>query len=306
MSIGLLGLLLARADTAGLLATFRAMDLSRFSLAALLLALGLVLSCARWRVLLVAAGIRVPFRRLLAYYFEGTFFSLFLPTVIGGDVVRGYRLWRGAVGGSASYASIVVERFTGLVGLTLIAAAALAAGWGPRGGDPIVTTLVVGLMAGTLMAVTLVLDGRLLTLLLRGLERLGLTRLQEAFRRFADALLRYRLHPGALLWAIGISVLFQAQLVVIYFVLARALALPVSLADLCLYVPLLGVASMVPLSLAGLGVRDGMGVYLFAQIGLPAAAALGLTLSWFLVMIAGSLPGALVFLLLRRPMSDDR
>jgi uncharacterized protein (TIRG00374 family) len=88
-----------------------------------LYALGVALRAVRWRALLVALDLRIPLRRLVYLYFAGYFFSAFLPTGFGGDVVRVLELSQEAQT-AAVLGTVVLDRLTGL--LVLFAMALLA------------------------------------------------------------------------------------------------------------------------------------------------------------------------------------
>src|SRR5205085_4499379 len=79
------------------------------------------LSAWRWYVLLKPQGIDVPFSRIVAYYFLGMYFNFFLPSAIGGDVVKVYYLNKETKQLSASASSVFFDRDMGMGGLVLIA-----------------------------------------------------------------------------------------------------------------------------------------------------------------------------------------
>ena len=125
MSLALLGLLLNSTDLHALWALIRSLRLPIFLASLLLHLITQVLSTLRWRCLLRAEKINLSIWRLILLYFEGMFFNLMLPTLIGGDVVRGYQVFRLTRRHEASLASILVERLSGYVALVLIACVAL-------------------------------------------------------------------------------------------------------------------------------------------------------------------------------------
>ena len=86
-------------------------------------------SSIKWHMLLQARGLRSKFGNLFAYYYIGKFFNLFLPTSVGGDVVRIYKLGKEIGDGEAATASVFVERFTGMITLTVFSLFAFVVGY---------------------------------------------------------------------------------------------------------------------------------------------------------------------------------
>jgi uncharacterized protein (TIRG00374 family) len=294
VSGALLAWLLSQTDLGALGQMFRRMD-ATLALAAIGTYVGAQLvSVARWKVLLAAEGIAVPFRRLFGVMLEGMFFNLFLPSMVGGDVVRGYRIYALAQGRQASLASIAVERLSGFAALMLIALAALASGHEALA-DGKVKALVAGtaiaffIIVGTIFAVPARPEGRG-----AGAGRLG--RLLAVLGRFHQALLAYRGHTGALALALLLSFGLQTLGIITLFLLAWAMALPVSFGAFFLIVPVATVVAMVPISISGLGVREGAMVYLLGSLGIASAGAIGLSFAWFGIFLITSAPGGVIFL----------
>jgi uncharacterized protein (TIRG00374 family) len=295
ISLGLLVLLLRWSDRGELIATFTSLQIPLFLLS-LAIYLGLQVICSyRWQQLLRAEKIHEGFPRLLRLYFEGTFFNLFLPTSVGGDLVRGYRLSR-SYAPSVAYASIFVDRLIGFSVLLGVAAMALALEPTARQDPALVLLILLGL-GGFILGVGIALNGRIAASLFLLLSRMHLHRLHGILERFYQAVLQYRKHHQALLKATVLTLPVQGGLILIYYLLARAVGLQIPLEFFILFEPLVVLASMLPISVAGLGVREGMAVYLLGKIGVAPAAALNVSLSFFLLMALGSLPGGAAYLL---------
>ncbi len=272
-------------------------DLPLLFLCVPLYVLGQSLSTWRWQILLAAEGIRVSFWRLLVLYAEGMFFNLCLPTAVGGDVVRGYRIWNLTGAGEGALASILVERLSGFVAMIGIAAAATTAALATEGQpDPLIALFVAAVAAALAVAILLVSSPAAL----RSAERLAGRRagaaLFQAVRRFCEAVQRYRGHGRAVWAALGISVAFQTLLIFLVYVVAVALHLPVRFRQFLIFIPITNVISMLPISVGGLGVREGSLMYLFGKVGVDPAATLTLSLLWFAVTAVTSLPGGVIFL----------
>ncbi len=287
----LLGVLFWRVDRAAFLRSLRSLPPSLLLGSAGLYLLGYVISVIRWQRLLRAEGIQLSLWRLGLVYFEAAFFNLFLPTVIGGDIVRGYRIYKMTRGHDAAIASILVDRLSGFAALMLLAVTALTLAYGMLN-DPQVAVAILTITA-CFAGVMLVILNRWLTTRASGiLGVIGLGRFRAKLQGLVDALQRYRGHHRALAQAFVLSALLQALIIVTYYWIGVGLKLGVPLVYFFLFVPLITALAMLPVSVAGLGVREGGVVYFFGKLGVDAATALGMSLVWFsLTLFVSSLGG---------------
>lgn len=291
----LLAVLFWRADRATFLRTLQALPLKVFLGCLGLYALGYLISTIRWQRLLLAEGIRLPFWRLTLVYFEGAFFNLFLPTLVGGDIVRGYAIYKITRGHDASIASILVDRLSGFAAMIALALGALALAYG-RIRDPQVAVMILAVAAAFGLTIAVLLHDRVKERASGLLRLVGLARFQAKLQGLVDALHRYRGHHWALWQAVLLSTVLQALIIVTYYLIGAGLNLGVPIAYFFLYVPLITVVAMLPISVAGLGVREGGAVYFFAKVGVDAATALTMSLAWFSLTLVVSSLGGLAFL----------
>lgn len=291
-----LAVLFWRIDRSAFLRSIQALPVALFLGCVALYALCYVISTIRWQCLLKAEGIQLPFRRLLLIYFEGAFCNLFLPTLIGGDVVRGYFIYKATRGHDASIASILVDRLSGFATLMFIAVASLALTYGKLN-DPQVTLLILGVAAFFVCLMLVLLNDRLKVLVSGLLRAARLARFQAKLQGMVDALQRYRGHSRAIGQALFLSALLQVLIIVTYYFVGRGLNVSVPFMYFLVLVPLITVVAMVPISIVGLGVREAGVIYFFAKVGVDASTALGMSLVWFsLTLILNGL-GGVAFLL---------
>ncbi|MBI4537274.1 MAG: flippase-like domain-containing protein [candidate division NC10 bacterium] len=295
VSAGLLGLLFWRVDRAAFLNTIRAMPLHVFLGCFLLYLLGYLLSTVRWQRLLAAENIRIPLWRLTLLYFEGAFFNLFLPTLIGGDIVRGYAIYRLTGGHNASLASILIDRLSGFAALMLIALLSLSVAVTRIPHAP-VALMILGVAAAFGLLMAILLNDRMKDWAGSLFRLVGLARFQARLQGLVEAIHRYRSHRRALAQALLLSAVLQALIIVAYYFVGRGLKVGVPLAYFFVFVPLITVVAMLPVSVAGLGVREGGAVYFFALVGVDAATSLSMALVWFALTVLTSSLGALAIL----------
>ena len=284
-------------------ARLRGAHLGWVALGAIVYAGGQWLSAWRWWLLLRPVELQVPYLRMVAFYFTGMFFNFFLPTIVGGDAVKAILLSRETGAPARSTMSVFMERNVGLLALLAIAtAAALVAPTVEVRGFSLLH-LALLLFAGFIAANVVLADRRAYHLIdyLVALTPLGRIRSRAASLYEAVVPYRARRWRGVVAAAIGQSFLFQAIVILVVFLNAKALALDVPVAALAVFVPLISLAGMLPISVNGLGIRDVLYVLLLGRIGVPADVAFALAFLYFVVTLAASLPGGVVYALRRGP-----
>lgn len=256
--------------------------------AGLLLVFSYVLSTLRWMQVMRSLGLRSRFETLLSHSLAGQFVSNALPTTIGGDVVRISRLSKNTGDSPGSFSSVVLDRLTGWIVLPLITLLGLLLNPSLRelGAQ---TRLVVAVALGTLVLLILVLyaaDHRLLG---------GRFRNREGWQRFVAAihlgLGSLRRRPMAVMSVVAVGFVYQFVLVLSAFMAAQALGIAVGLTALMVFFPIVLIAQVMPISIAGLGVREFMFVFLLSAVGVPDQQALALGLLVWILTVATSLLG---------------
>jgi len=262
-------------------------------LAALLTLAGIILSAVRWQKVLDALDIRARLPRLMSHYMAGQFVSNVLPTTIGGDVLRVSRLSRDTGESPGTFASVVLERLTGWLVLPVITIVGFAVNPGLR-------------HLGTATRVALTLAGATLVLLVAVLAAAGSSRLGGRFatsggwRRFVGAVHlgveRLRSDPGAAANVLLAGFAYQLALVLAAVAAAQALGLrPAGLTALLAFFPAVLIAQVLPISMSGLGVREGAFVLFLGPLGVAHEQAIALGLLLYLLNLAVSLLGAPAF-----------
>jgi uncharacterized protein (TIRG00374 family) len=264
------------------------------ALAAALTLAGIVLSTLRWRTVLNALGQDAKLRRLLSYNLAGLFVSNVLPTTIGGDVLRVSRLSKENGESAASFASVVLERLTGWLVLPVITLVGLLVNPGLRHlGNA--TRVAVALSIGTLVALGVVLLGV-------ASHRFGSKVAGSGgWRRFAAAvhlgIARLRRHPVAAFNVLVVGFAYQLVLVLAALMAAKAVGMSVAVGPTALlaFFPAVLIAQVLPISISGLGVREGAFVLFLTPLGVPTQQAIALGLLLYLLNVAVSLLGAPAF-----------
>ncbi len=303
VSLGLLAVLFARTDTGSLWRSLRTASLPWVLAALGLYLVQMLISAWRWGLLLRAQGVRLTERRLLASYLVAAFFNNFLPSNIGGDVIRIRDTSRPARSRALATTVVLVDRGIGLMGLVLVAAVgASATGVHGARAVPILPSWLWGsLLFATLVSAPAVMAPSGVGRLLRPLTVLHPEWVGGQIARLTDTLTRFREHPSSLVWGFCGAVTVQGMLVVYYAAVARSLNIPISMAQLAVIVPLSFVVQLVPVSVNGFGVREATFSFYFSRIGLPIESAMALSLGATALVMLFSLSGAAVYVARRRP-----
>ena len=298
VSVGLMALLLARTDLAGLWSHFRSASLPWLGAALAFYLVMILISAWRWHLLLDAQQLVIGRAWLVDSYLVATFFNNFLPSNIGGDVVR-IRDTSGHTGSKTIATTVVlVDRGIGLLGLFLVAAVGASITTTAGGHTPAWASLLWLAFGGALaVGSAVVFLPNSVGMLLTPLRVIHQEWVGERISRLTGTLERFRTQPRSLLSCFGGAILVQAVLVAFYFAVARSMVIDVPIADLAVLVPVSFVIQMVPVSLNGLGVREATFKLYFAQIGLPAASALAVSLMGAALVMLFSLTGAVAYLL---------
>jgi uncharacterized membrane protein YbhN (UPF0104 family) len=298
VSVVLLTLLFSRVDAGRLWTIARHASLAWLA-AALLLYLGNVLASVwRWRLLLDTQGVRVGGRALLGSYLVATFFNNFLPSNIGGDVIRIRDTARPA--GSRTLATMVVltDRVLGLMALVFVAAigASAIAGMTAHGASPPwATWLWAGFLLAAVAAAPAVLAPAGFGRLLQPLTVFHPEWVGDRIETLTDTLSRFRERPKSIAACFFTAVLVQGSMIVFYLMVVYALRLNVTVWDLAVIVPLSFVVQLLPVSVNGFGVREATFSLYFARLGLPIESAVIMSLVGAVLVMMFSLSGAAVW-----------
>lgn len=285
--------LLRNMDLKAFWATFSSVEPWAVVFVALLMIFNQSVSSYRWSVIL-KKDMDVSYLRLLSIYFVGMFFNNFLPTMVGGDVVKGYYLYKHSKKGDVALASIFMDRYSGFTALMVITSLALIPGYALIAGTPLPGFFV--LLIGGFVCMSLVIwVGPLHSWAMRLANKVHFYGINKKIDTFYKVLMSYKRRGDILVKAFVCSVIVQCGVMIGYYVLGRGLGLEIPLAYYFLFIPLTTAISMLPISLSGLGIREGAFVFLFAMAGATKEQALTLSLLWFGVGVIISIIGGIEY-----------
>lgn len=266
-------------------------NISNIGLLSLILALGLQLASTltaayRWSLIQRWLGDPPDARFYVKSYFKGSLFNQLLPTSIGGDAYRVLENGNRINSHKEAFFGVFIDRIAGLLGLLLLSALALF--WLPDLlPSHISVTIAIILIIG--------FSGALFGLCLHKLPRWRFplwSSLQKLSRRFARV---YR-NGRTISIQLGLSVITHLFSMLVLMTLGQSLGLEFELMVYLAVIPPVILLTLLPLSFAGWGIREGAMVGIFALIGAPAEAVLAMSVVYGLTLVAASLPGLWFFI----------
>jgi glycosyltransferase 2 family protein len=305
ISLIILVIVIASVGADRLFDALRSINLGWFAIALLFHIIGLVVRTYRWSILIKALGAPVRFGRLLYLYLAGTFFNTFLPTGIGGDVVKIVELASDR-GGAQAFSSVFADRLTGILGSSLIAL--VIAVLDPADVPGYVVTTVILISAGILIASFLLTRHGLFEWIIAHLKFWPKIPGSKKIQKVVEALTSYSI--GTMVRAILVSLPFTMTLIATQYALALGLGIDAPLRYFALFVPMVALVQLLPLSFNGLGVREGTYQFLFGTVGIAGTQAVAMSLMYYIVRVIGGLFGGLLYLIgnlkADRKMTEER
>lgn len=293
VSAGLLALLVSKIDFEDMIPANRSLPGTVAFLVAGIALMGasLVIASWRWQRVLDVFDVHVPLRRLVSHYFAGQFVGNVLPSTVGGDVLRVTRSTKDIGARDVAFASVVLERLTGFVALPFLILLGFLA-------DPSLFSAPhawIALLTGGVTVVFLVL-----LLVVAGHPNIaGRFTEHENWMRYIGAIHvgvdRLRRDPRDAAAVLVAAIAYQFVVVASVYCAVHTIGLTVPNAAVLAYVPAVAIAQVTPISIGGIGIREGMLALLFHPLGAETGQAVAVGLLWYAFMLIVSLGGAPAF-----------
>jgi len=254
-----------------------------------------VLASLRWKQVCVAIGLSVPTWRLVWHNFAGQFVSNFLPTTVGGDVVRVTRLGKDTGDRPTSFTTVIFERLSGWMVLPASIFLGLILDADLRSLGAATRAAMVAAIATLIVLAVIILaagndySGRLLARYEGSLAWL------HAIHEGLDVL---RTTPRDVGRILGTGAMYQGVLVLAFWCAARSIGIEqFGFRAALAFVPAVLIVQVLPLGIGGLGVREGALVLFLGELGIPDEKAVALGITIYALTILTSLIGlpSLVF-----------
>ena len=282
VSSGLLYFVLSKAGVERVLSVIKTVNPIFFIAAILIYIFSLYTASLRWRLLLPE---EFKGQRLFSFYLIGSFFNTFLPGLVGGDAVKTYYLYKETNKGSLSFASVFMDRYIGFISLMTIALISFAAGFKYVKGSLIewlLPVIVFSFLIGSF-----------------AIFRLRLGKGIKAISEFYGYFNEYSSQKMLLIKTLMLSCAIQVMAILSMYMIALGLGQHIYLSYFFIFFPIIVTISTLPISISGIGLREGAFVLLFGMAGVKPEMATAMSFAWFLSIASGGLAGLFEYLRLK-------
>jgi len=299
IGIGLIVFLLIKLDAEKILLNIKNMDLRYLALALIPYFFFIVVSAWRWQVLLDYKKMNIPFKDSLIIYFIALFFNNFLPTTVGGDVMR--IVYSIKEKKTDTFAIVIADRILGFIGLFIFGLFAVTYLYIFQKRSEFILLMIIGLLA--LLLITFILfSEKVYSFIHPVTAKLKFFRIGERINNLHKTMTGFGSAWDVIIICIIQSIIIQALLAISpYLVLNSMGNYHISIIPFFIYLPIINVISMIPISFNALGVRENAYVLLFQRAGLSGEVSLTVSLVSFFLTFLWSLVGGIFFIFYKKP-----
>jgi len=292
VSLGLLLYLFYFSGTVNIhkvITTLKQTHLSIFIIVFFICLTGILISAKRWSLFLPET---IRYSRLLSLFFIGSFFNTFMPGHVGGDIAKMFYLYRDTGKSGTSIASVFMDRYMGLCAMVIVSIIAFIGGYSYIKGTEIVW--IIPIASGVFLIISLTL------------WKLNWGKI-KFLNPFYNPFIGYKTKKGIISNSLLLSLIVQVIGITEVYLLSLAIGLKVPVIYFFIFVPIINVISAIPISIAGLGVREtgfvalfklvpaGQGM-VFSELGVTSDHAISLSILLFVVICLVSLIGGIEYL----------
>jgi glycosyltransferase 2 family protein len=245
-----------------------------------------LIGAMKYRLVLNLGGAGIPGRQAARCYFAGLFGSLFLPSLIGGDILRVAVALRVSRSKAGVVLGSLVDRITDFTSLAFLAAVGATLVPGALDQRSRKIFFVIAAAGSVGMAVAAVIAALFPARRFSLRARRRLVRLRRAWRSILT-------RPGAMMRALSMSVIVQVAFIFLNVLLAEACGLHLPFRVWIFAWPLAKLSAAVPITQAGIGVREAALAALLLPFGVPAVLAVASGLAWDAVVVGGAIAGGI-------------
>lgn len=302
ISVGFMWFALTRVDFAALGGVFARANVALVAWSFVFSLTGTLIMVCRWEILLKIFSKKLSFFELVPVYWVGLFFNLFLPSAVGGDAVKIYKLAKKHGHAVEFTTSVLMDRIIGLVSLTLLALINILVFKSPvniKAAENIIYILSFILFSFFVF----IFSSRIVKKLTFARRILSFLKLEKIVKNFYLSFNLYRDHLGSLFGAAAVSLTANVIVAFSFYFLALAVGTDVPLIFFFIVTPVIFLITVLPISISGLGLQDGAYIFFLGQIGISPTVAFSISiLSHFIRYLTGLIGGA--FFMLERDRSQ--
>ncbi len=258
--------------------------------------LGYLLGFLRWRMLLLGAGIQISLKKLISSFSGGIFFSIFLPSTIGGDVVRTADLAEHTRKAKEVIATVFLDRLSGYIGLVFVVLPAILLGR-DLVRDKVVFSSVTVIVLLLVFILLVLFNSFIYSRITRFLTTPGAERIKEMIKDMHREIHVFRHRRKIIIYNLLLSFLIQIIMPVSIYCIGLSLGVKINFIYFLIFLPIIGAITLLPIAIGGLGLRESLFVVYFAKAGVVKQLALAMSLlSFSFIVIYGAIGGLLYVL----------
>lgn len=297
VSISLLAYFLSKGNLEEILRIFSLVNIPLLLTVLSLGLLSVIISAYRWKVLIAPFSSGVPLFFLTGLHFRATFLSSILPGSISGDLYKIYRMHKMEGNSLELDLSVIVDRFIGLATLITVTFVVFCFSHDSISNDRVYKALVLIYAMFFSALILYLLLKRLFSTNMRNMLPPLLARAlnNRYMQRLLTVLSSYRDNASSLLAAAMISVFYLLTTVLIRYLSLKSLHIDVNFIFLLFAVPLIFMFSSLPITIQGIGIREGVSIYFFSLAGLSASQVFAFVIIEYLLLLSSVAIGGILF-----------
>jgi len=250
----------------------------------------------RWQMLLRTVGVKIPLKRLICSFSGGVFFSIFLPSTIGGDLVRATDLSGHTHKAKEVIATVFLDRLSGYIGLVLVVLLALLCGRSLVL-DKVVLTSVLVIIILLIIILLVLFNNRIYFKTTKFLSSPGSGKIKAAIKNMHREIHVFRNRKRLILLNLLVSFIIQLIVPVSAYFIGLSLGIKINFIYFFIFLPIIGAITLLPVAIGGLGLREGLFVVYFAKAGVVKQLALAMSLLSFSCVVFYGAIGGLIYVL---------
>ena len=292
VSLAVVAAILSRLDVRVMTSALASVDLGYVLGTIVVGAAARTVMIGRWTILVRATGVAVSVWRAARIFLVSSFVGVALPTG-GADVARAYALSKHDVGGERAAASVVIDRLFGISALLTLGVFSFALGM-PEAASAAGRFVVLSCFIVAVMLLSALWADRLLQAVMPRMDRNK--PFSHRLLRGASTTAHFRRRPGTLGVVFGLSLLVQWLRITEIYLLGAGLGLDIGFGYCLVFMPIGLFVLMLPVSIAGVGLPQGVIMWLLRPAGVLEAQSFALSTLLVMVGVIGTLPGLYLYL----------
>lgn len=290
LSLGLFYLILLNIDFTGTILILKKTDLFFFLIAFILLLCQIMVANLRWQIVLRKLEFKFSYLETLKFLWVGIFFNQALPSSIGGDAMRAYYLQKSYGNIKKTTIGVLLDRLYGLIGLFLLVI--IVSPFLYLKFKSLELNLEILLFfAGLILCVLLSLSFDILPI------KLTKWRIIRGLNAISSEGRKILLNRDTGILVLFFSILIHSISILAVILLSHALGLKISLIGIIVVIPLVTIFTLIPISIAGWGVREGVMIVALGYLGVRPEQALALSIIYGVLILCSALPGGVIWLI---------